>query len=75
MASVRRLLNGATVETAKRKRICHHNRKKHSISAGEPCLVITDSSSGGKKNYCVECAAAILQCVDQDVAAMRKRLE
>jgi hypothetical protein len=67
-------LNCAVVEVAKRQRICHHNRKKHAISAGEPCLVITDSNSGGKKNYCVECATAMLDRVDQDVSDMREAL-
>lgn len=75
MPSVRHLLNGVEVQVAKRRRICHRNRRKHSISAGMPCLVISDPNSGGSKNYCPECATAILDQVDQDAAKLRAALE
>jgi hypothetical protein len=74
MAKVRQLFNMASVETAKRRRICHHNRRKHSIAAGDRCLVLKDPSSGASKNYCVECAAQIFDRADADLAALRGAL-
>lgn len=74
MAKVRQLLNGTSVETAKRQRICHHNRKKHSIPADTKCLVVKDPASGGSKNYCPECAADILTQAQTDLAALRAEL-
>jgi hypothetical protein len=74
MPKVRQLLNAACVETAIRQRMCHHNRKKHSIPAKTRCLVIRDVASGGSKNYCPECAEAIFTRVDLDLAALRNAL-
>jgi hypothetical protein len=74
MAKVTQVLRTASIETAARRRICHHNRKKHSIPAGMKCLVIKDSASGGSKNYCPECANAIFAKVDVDLAALRAQL-
>jgi hypothetical protein len=70
MAKVRQLLNTATIEVAKRRRICHRNRRKHSVAPGEPCLVLKDPSSGNSKNYCVECATAILDRAQTDLNAL-----
>lgn len=75
MAKVRQLLKDASVETAARKRVCHHNRKKHEIASGTECLVVKDpANSGSKKNYCPECAAAILDQAEDDLSALRVQL-
>lgn len=74
MAKIRQLLNGASVEIAKRQRICHHNRNKHSIAANTKCLVVKDPASGGSKNYCPQCAADILARAETDLAALRAEL-
>lgn len=71
MSKVRQLLNEASVETAIRGRICHHNRKKHSIAANTKCLVVKEGATGGSKNYCPVCAAEILAQVDKDLASLR----
>jgi hypothetical protein len=62
------------VETAARKRICHHNRKKHEITGGTECLVVKDPASGGSRNYCPECAAEILDRAEEDISALRAQL-
>ena len=59
MASVRDIIVHVEVETAQSKRICHHNRKKHSVLMGRKCLAV-HSHDGGRKNYCLECALEIL---------------
>jgi hypothetical protein len=74
VAKIRQLFNAASIETAKRRRICHHNRKKHSIQAGERCLVLKDPSSGAAKNYCVECARDILTRAEVDLVDLRTQL-
>ena len=74
MAKVRQLFNAANIETAKRKRICHHNRRKHQVLAGEKCLVLRDATSGGSKNYCVECATAILDRAQDDLNDLRAKV-
>lgn len=74
MAKTRQLLNGASVEMAKRRRICHHNRNKHSIAANTKCLVVKDPASGGSKNYCAQCAADILARAETDLVALRVEL-
>lgn len=74
MGKVRQVLNGVSVEEAKRQRICHHNRKKHSVSKGEACLVIRDPSTGGSKNYCIECGNEILDVASTDLDALRADL-
>jgi hypothetical protein len=74
VAKIRQLLNGASVEMAKRQRICHHNRNKHSIAANTKCLVVKDPASGGSKNYCPQCAADILGRAEIDLAALRAEL-
>jgi hypothetical protein len=74
MAKIRQLFNAATVEIAKRQRICHHNRKKHAIVAGERCLVLKDASAGGSKNYCIACASEILDQATVDLQLLRGQL-
>jgi hypothetical protein len=60
MPKIRDILNHVSVEVPKRRRICHRNRADHSIGKGTRCLVITDPSTGGGKNYCIKCAPEIL---------------
>jgi hypothetical protein len=74
MPKVRRVLGVVSVEEAKRNRNCYHDRRKHSITAGEHCLVIRDPASGGKKNYCVECGNAILDAAADDLSRLRSDL-
>lgn len=74
MAKVREVLGHVSVETAKGKRICHRNRQSHSIAKGEACLVIREPASGGSKNYCGACAAAILDRAIRDLSALRRAI-
>lgn len=74
MAKVTQMLRTASIETAARRRICYHNRRKHSIPASTRCLVVKDPAGGGSKNYCPECADAIFAKVDVDLAALRAEL-
>jgi len=59
MAAVRDIITHVEIETAAAKRICHHDRRKHSIPPGQKCLAVYEHG-GGRKNYCVTCALAIL---------------
>jgi len=59
MSIVRDIITHVEIEVAARVRICHHNRRKHSISSGQSCLVIHEHG-GGHKNYCPVCAKEIL---------------
>ena len=59
MANVRDVLVHVEVEVALKVRICHHNRKEHSITRGNACLAIYEAD-GGRKNYCGPCAQDIL---------------
>jgi hypothetical protein len=74
MPQVRRVLGHVKVETAGRKRLCHRNRRAHSIPKGTLCLVIHDPVSGGDKNYCPECALAILDLAADDLEQLRDLL-
>lgn len=74
MAKIKQVLKSVAVEEAKKKRICHRNRKKHAISGGERCLVVRDPSSGGKRNYCVECGNQVLDVAADDLHALRTDL-
>lgn len=40
---------------------------------GTPCLVIKDPG-GGAKNYCLQCARAILDQAADDLQALRRQL-
>lgn len=60
MSKVRDILSHITVEVPKRKRKCHHSQR-HSIAAGEACLVINNSQGLGSRNYCYSCAMDILR--------------
>ena len=58
MPKLKRLLVSACFETAQRRRHCSRNQG-HVICQGDKCLVIKENMS--KTNYCMECAALILQ--------------
>lgn len=74
MPQVRRVLGACGIETAQRRRVCHRDRKRHSIERGTPCLVVKDPVSGGSKNYCPECAMAILDQAADDLQTLRDGL-
>ena len=67
MPAIRRLLKHVEVATAGARRICHRNRKKHSIKKGEDFLLIRDQDGQGSKNYCCVCAQPILQRAQDDL--------
>jgi hypothetical protein len=75
MAKVRQLLIAASVETAKRKRICYRKRKNHGVAAGDKCLVVNEGSGNGSSNYCREHAAEILDRAEGDLSALRQELD
>lgn len=74
MPQIRRVLGACTVETAKRRRVCHRDRRRHSIEQGTLCLVIKDPVTGGSKNYCPQCALAILDQAADDLQTLRDAL-
>lgn len=74
MPQIRRILATCSIETAQRRRVCHRDRKHHSIERDTPCLVIKDPVSGGAKNYCQTCALAILDQAADDLKALRDEL-
>jgi hypothetical protein len=59
MATIRDIITHVEVETALHRRICHRNRKQHSVQMGQKCLAVHDHD-GGRKNYCLPCALEIL---------------
>lgn len=73
MPQTRRLLGAASVEVASRKRLCHRNRRQHSVPKGGACLVVKNAD-GGSKNYCPECALAILDQAADDLQSLRDQL-
>ena len=74
MAAVRDIIAHIAVEAAQRRRICHHNRKQHGVTAGQSCLVIADAQ-GGKKNYCKECAIDILAKAKVKISALEREIK
>jgi len=73
MAKVREVLKHVRVETADRQRKCHR-RSTHSIGRGQRCLAIYDSTTSARKNYCVECARAILDRARIDLQGIEGEL-
>ncbi len=71
MPKLKRLLVPVCFETAQRRRYCSRN-KKHVICQGDRCLVIKDNMS--KNNYCMECAALILQKAREELAQLTDEL-
>jgi hypothetical protein len=75
MPKIRRVLGACMVVMAQRRRICHRDRKNHAIEKNTPCLVIKDpGGSGGTRNYCPQCALAILDQAADDLQALRDQL-
>ncbi len=74
MPKIRDILSHVSVEVAKAKRICHRNRKEHSISKNTACLVIRDAATGGAKNYCPACAPEILDQAKLRIAEMERKM-
>ena len=74
MPQIRRVLGACTIETAQRLRTCGRDRKGHPIEKGTRCLVIKDPVSGGRKNYCPQCALAILDKAADDLQVLRDQL-
>lgn len=74
MARVKNVLRHVKVETAKARRKCHRKQNEHSITKGQVCLVVTDAGSGGKRNYCDECAGEILDLANETLAQIRQAL-
>lgn len=67
MPKLKRLLVSACFETAQRRRQCSRN-KGHVICKGDKCLVIKENMA--KNNYCMECAALILQKAQNELNAL-----
>lgn len=74
MAKVRQVLKHVAVEVAARKRICHRAAGKHFVPAGGACLVIKEGAQMGKKNYCVDCARAIVEQAQADLNEIKEGL-
>lgn len=74
MAKVRQVLGHVSVEVAQRRRVCHRNRRQHSIAKDVACLVVRDPATGNSKNYCFRCAEAILDRAEDDLEALRAEL-
>lgn len=66
MAKVRQILKHVSVEVAKGKRHCRRNRE-HCIEPGQACLVIRDDGGPYTRQYCAECAEAILKLCAEDL--------
>lgn len=73
MARVRRVLSLLCIEEAQRKRICYHDRRRHSIEKGATCLVIREASGEGRTNCCLPCGLEILDQAADDLDRLRRR--
>jgi len=71
MPKLKRLLVSACFETAQRRRHCSRNHE-HLICQGDKCLVIKENMS--KNNYCMECAALILQKAKHELDGLSHEL-
>lgn len=74
MGTARDIIIHVDVEIAERRRVCHHNRDKDSISMGRKCLVIREVS-GGRKNYCPQCALEILLKAGKKLALLQQEMQ
>ena len=72
MPKLKRLLVSACFETAQRRRHCSRNQE-HVICQGDKCLVIKENMS--KNNYCMECAALILEKAREELNQLTGELE
>ena len=73
MPKIRSILGACSVEIAKGRRKCSRDTKNHSILKGTPCLVIKNPTAGSK-NYCPQCALAILGQAAADLESLRAAL-
>lgn len=71
MPKTREILGHVSVQIAGKKRKCARNPSKHSISKGQPCLVIKGGTYNAEKSYCGECAADILDLADEQLKQLR----
>ena len=71
MPKLKRLLVSACFETAQRRRHCSRNQE-HVICQGDKCLVVKENMS--KNNYCMECAALILQKAKEELDGLTREL-
>lgn len=67
MAIIRNILRHVMLETAERKRRCHH-KGTHRITKGMVCLVVVDER-GSKRNYCAVCAKPMLEQATSNLRA------
>lgn len=74
MAAIRNIIGHISVEVAKKKRACQRNSKEHSISKGEPCLVIKGGSYNAGKSYCCICAKPILKLAENRLSEIQKEM-
>jgi hypothetical protein len=74
MSQTKDILKHVLVETAAVQRKCYHKPKLHSISKGELCLVVKDTSSRAKRNYCTVCADEIVKLGESKISAMKRSL-
>lgn len=74
MAAVRDIITHVDVEVALGKRICHHNRRQHSVAAGQKCLAVHEHD-GGRKNYCLPCALEILAKAKTKLLTLEREIQ
>ena len=74
MPAVRDIVTHVEVQVAAKARTCRHNRREHRITMGQKCLAVHDAS-GGRKNYCVACAAEILIKAKAKLLAMQQDIQ
>jgi hypothetical protein len=74
MGAVRDIITHVEVEIALGKRICHHNRRHHSVPAGHKCLAVHDHD-GSRKNYCLPCALEILAKAKTKLFTLEKEIQ
>jgi hypothetical protein len=74
MAAIRDIITHVEIQVASGKRICHHNRRQHSVPSGGKCLAIHDHD-GGRKNYCLSCAMEILAKAKVKLLAMEHDIQ
>ncbi len=74
MAQTKNILKHVLVETASARRKCYHKPNVHSITMGQPCLVVVDTASRARRNYCVICAGAIIELGENQIREMKQAL-
>jgi hypothetical protein len=74
MAAIRDIITHVEVETALHRRICHRNRRQHSVEMGKKCLAVHDHD-GGRKNYCLPCAMEILAKAKTKLSTLEQEIQ